>query len=122
MSTYPFLYEFNAAGLDAFERVFTGQIDDSAVDPVDPALASRVEGTKPFTLAEFPTAKSMAESVLASLGSANLFDLLPNTGIWAWLTFVLRDQLFKKDGEGIWKVGEIQRLLLIHICRCRRRI
>ncbi len=109
MSTYPFLYEFNAAGLDAFERVFTGQIDDSAVDPVDPALASRVEGTKPFTLAEFPTAKSMAESVLASLGSANLFDLLPNTGIWAWLTFVLRDQLFKKDGEGIWKVGEIHR-------------
>lgn len=109
MSTYPFLYEFNAAGLDAFEKVFTGQMDDSAIDPVNPALASRIEGTKPFTPAEFPTAKAMAGAVLASLGSANLFDLLPNAGMWAWLTFVMRGQLFRKDGEGTWKVGEIHR-------------
>src|SRR5690606_36741937 len=56
-----------------------------------------------------PTAKAMAGAVLASLGSANLFDLLPNTGMWAWLTFVMRGQLFRKDGEGTWKVGEIHR-------------
>lgn len=109
MSTYPFLYEFNAAGLDAFEKVFIGQIDDSAINPVDLALVSRVAGTNPFTPAEFSTAKAMAEAVLASLGSANLFDLLPNTGMWAWLTFVLRDQLFKKGNDGTWKVGEIHR-------------
>ena len=109
MSAYPFLYELNATGLDAFEKVFTGQIDDSAIDPVDPALASRVQGTKPFAPGEFLTAKAMAEAVVASLGTANLFDLLPNTGMWAWLTFVMRDQLFRKTGDGTWKVGEIHR-------------
>ena len=29
--------------------------------------------------------------------------------MWAWLTFVLRNQLFKKDNAGNWKVGEIHR-------------
>ena len=109
MSTYPSLYEFNAAGLDAFEKVFTGQINDSAIDPVDSTLASQVQGTKPFAPAEFSTAKAMAQAVLASIGTANLFDLLPNTGLWAWLTFVMRDQVFKREGDGTWKVGEVHR-------------
>lgn len=109
MSTYPFLYQFNAAGLDAFEKVFTGQIDDSAINPMDSTLAIHLPGTKPFSSAEFLTAKEMAEAVLASIGTANLFDLLPNAGLWAWLTFVMRDQLFKKGGDGTWKVGEVHR-------------
>jgi hypothetical protein len=109
MSTYPSLYEFNAAGLDAFEKVFTGQIDDSAIDPVDLTFVSPVKGTQPFEPVPFPTAKAMAVAVITSIGSANLFDLLPNAGLWAWLTFVMRDQLFKKEGGGPWKVGEVHR-------------
>ena len=109
MSDFVALYQFNAAGLDAFEKVFTGQIDDTAIDPLDAALASRVQGTKALALAEFETAKDMAQAVLDALGTANLFDLLPNAGLWAWLTFILRDQLFKRSGYGTWKVGEIHR-------------
>lgn len=109
MTTFAALYEFNAAGLDAFEKVFTGRIDDTAIDPLDAALASRVQGTKAFEAAEFETAKEMAQAVIDALGTANLFDLLPNAGLWAWLTFTLREQLFKRSGDGTWKVGEIHR-------------
>jgi len=51
----------------------------------------------------------MAQAVLAAIGTANLFELLPDTGLWAWLTFVMRDQLFKKAGDGTFKVGEVHR-------------
>jgi hypothetical protein len=111
LSNYYFsaLYKFNDAGLDAFNKVFTGQIDDASLDPVEATLASRVPGTITFTLGEFATAKDMAQAVLVAIGNANLFSLLPNTGLWAWLTFVMRDQLFKKSKDGRWSVGEIHR-------------
>lgn len=109
MTTFSALYEFNAAGLDAFQKVFNGQIDDDAIDPVDSALASRVSGTKAFVPSEFEKAKEMAQAVLDALGNTDLFTLLPNTGLWAWLTFILRHQLFKQLDDGTWRVGEIHR-------------
>lgn len=109
MTKYPALFAFKPAGLEAFEKVFTGQIEDSAVDPIDDALASRVRGTSAFKIGEFLTAKEMAQSVRTAIGTTNLFDLLANTGLWAWLTFVMRDQLFRRAGDGTWKVGEIHR-------------
>jgi len=109
MTSYAALYRFNDIGLDTFEKAFTGQIDDTVIDPADPALVSRVQGTGSFTPVDFATAKEMAQAVLAALGTVNLFDLLPDTGLWAWLTFVMRDHLFKKAGDGTMKVGEVHR-------------
>lgn len=109
MTSYSALYRFNDSGLDAFEKIFTGQIDDTIVDPVDPALVSRVQGTSGFTPSDFATANEMAQTILAAIGTANLFELLPDTGLWAWLTFVMRNQLFKKAGDGTLKVGEVHR-------------
>lgn len=109
MTAFSSLYSFNESGIDAFEKVFTGQVDGSAIDPIDTSLSTRVPGTTAFSPGDYATAKEMAEDVLGSLGSANLFDLLPDTGLWAWLTFVMRDQLFKKGGDGNWKVGEVHR-------------
>ncbi len=109
MIKFAALYEFNVAGLDAFEKVFTGQIDDSAINPLDSALTSCISGTKAFAPPEFETANELAQAVLDALGATNLFDQLSNTGLWAWLTFTLRHQLFKQSGDGKWKVGEIHR-------------
>lgn len=58
---------------------------------------------------EYETARDMAQSVLAAIGDMSLALLLENTGLWAWLTFVMRDRLFKKSADGIWKVGEVHR-------------
>ena len=109
MSKYDALYEFNPVGMDLFQRVFTSQLDDSAIDPIDAHLASRVEGSGSLAATEFQTAKEMAQTVLDSFGSNSLADLLPNAGLWAWLTFVLRDQLFGRARDGTWKVGEVHR-------------
>lgn len=109
MKSYSALRRFNENGIDAFEKVFTSQVDDMVIDPSDPALTSSVQGTGSFTPKDFATAKEMAQAVLAAIGTANLFELLPDTGLWAWLTFAMRDQLFKKAGDGTMKVGEVHR-------------
>ncbi|MDN5861512.1 MAG: hypothetical protein L0H84_23160, partial [Pseudonocardia sp.] len=46
---------------------------------------------------------------LTALGPISLFEVLPSTGLWSWLTFVLRAQLFKRDAAGQLKVGELHR-------------
>lgn len=109
MTGYSALFEFTDTGLDAFDRVFTGQLDDAAIDLSDTALATRIVGTTAFDASEFATAKEMATEILAAVQKLNVFELLPRKGLWAWLTFVLRDQLFKRDAAGIWKVGEMHR-------------
>jgi hypothetical protein len=60
-------------------------------------------------LSTYLKAKDMAEAILASIKNLSLYDLLPRTGLWAWLTFVLRDQLFSKSPDGTLKVGEVHR-------------
>jgi len=109
MSKYAALHEFNDLGLDVFRKAFTCQIDDGAIDPLNLALVSRVPDTNTFVPTEFATAREMAGAILTAIGTAHLFDLLPNTGLWAWLTFVMRDQLFKRADDGSRKVGEVHR-------------
>ena len=109
MTTYSGLYEFNSIGLDAFQKVFSGKLDDSVVDPTDASIVSLVRGTGSFTPSDFATSKDMAEAVISALGNGSIFELLPKTGLWAWLTFIMRDQLFKKASDGTWQVGESHR-------------
>lgn len=109
MANYNALYEFTPEGLEAFQRVFLGTLDENAIDLRDPELAVRVAGTKPFKPTPYSSAKAMAADICAAIDKTSLFDLMPNTGLWAWLTFVLRDQLFKANGAGGWKTGEIHR-------------
>ena len=109
MTSYSTLRSFNENGLDAFKKVFTGQVDDAVIDPTDPDLTSSVQGTGSFTPKDFATAKEMAQAILAAIGTAKLVKLLPDTGLWAWLTFTMRDRLFKKAGDGTMKVGEVHR-------------
>ncbi|MBL3560243.1 hypothetical protein [Rhodovulum sulfidophilum] len=109
MSGFFALYEFTQPGIDAFERVFTGVLDETALDLSDPSLVRRIPGTRAFVPVPFETAREMAAAIQASTGSASLFELLPRTGLWAWLTFVLRDQLFRKAPDGTRKIGEVHR-------------
>ena len=38
MTSYAALYRFNDIGLDAFQKAFTGQIDDTVIDRADPGF------------------------------------------------------------------------------------
>ena len=103
------LCELTPAGMDVYQRVFMDMIDEAALDLSDPYLVIRLDGTRTFSPAKFDTAKEMARAVLKSIGDRNFSDLLPRAGLWAWLTFILRDQLFRRDVSGKRKVGEIHR-------------
>ena len=103
------LHEFTARGMEAFEKVFTGKLDDAVIAPEDPVLASPVAGTRSFTPVRFETSKEMAGSILVAMDRADPLELLDRSRLWAWLTFVLRDQLFRRSADGAWKVGERHR-------------
>lgn len=103
------LYQFTDAGIALFERAFNGTLDEMAVDLRDPAVAQSILGTGPFEVHTFGTAKEMSLAIRTSLGNNQLPTLIPNTGLWAWLTFVLRDVLFPRDKNGQREFGEVHR-------------
>lgn len=109
MTAYPALHAFNRNGLGLFTKVLTGQLADTRIDPLHPELASPVAETNSIKIESYVSAKEMAQSIVTSLGDANLPDLTPNTGLWAWLTFILRDELFKRNADDTLIAGEISR-------------
>ena len=100
------LRAFNEAGLDHFKRAMSGQIPIDALDPENPLLSSEIDGSTSLSVQDFSTSKEMAKAVLDAMGALEVRDHLDDIGLWAWITFVLRDQLFKKDKEGRLKVRE----------------
>jgi hypothetical protein len=103
------LYQFTDGGLTLFEQAFNGQIGETVINLDDAAVARPIAGTIAFTVAPFETAHELAAAVLNSLGTHMLPELLPNTGLWAWLTFVLRDIVFPVGKDGKRSLGEIHR-------------
>lgn len=106
---YRSLYEFTNRGMDVFRQIFEGTFNEDAFDPSDSHLVAGIDRTKPFSPVQFDTAKELARAVLGSIGSLNLPDLLPRAGLWAWLTFILRDQLFRLDANGKRRLGAMHR-------------
>lgn len=106
---YDSLFEFTDDGMNLFERVFLNTLDDSALDTLDTSIINPIENTAQMELKDFASAKEMAAAVIEALGEINLQKLLPKSGLWAWLIFVMRNQLFTKNAEGQWKVGEVHR-------------
>ena len=109
MDSYDSLYEFTKPGMEMYRKVMLGEIPEGALDLSDSHYVSNVAETGRFSPAEYETTKEMAEAILGSIGDRELFVLLPLEGLWAWLTFIFRDALFKCDAEGKRKLGEIYR-------------
>ena len=107
--TYSQIHEFTEEGLALFKKVFNGTHDEKVLDETKSELATPVEGTGAFTPREYKTTKEMAQAVIDSIGEDLILELLPRNGVWAWLTFVLRDQVMPRDKNGRRKTGEIWR-------------
>jgi hypothetical protein len=106
---YELLHQLTPLGLQAFEKVLLGQLPDSELDLSSLGLVVPVPGTSEFEVKNFATAKELANAVLKSIHPSSPYDLLSNIGLWAWLTYVLRDQLFDVDNEGRRLVREFPR-------------
>ena len=108
MTRYHQLHQFTDAGLVAFRCIFTGQLPEDALDPCDPQMANRLIGTGGLDDAPAATARAMADRLLAALGD-RWEGQLANTGLWAWLTFVLRDLVVPRRKDGKRHFGEVHR-------------
>ena len=106
---YEMLYEFTDAGMELFERVFTGQMPEDALDPTNPAIAKAITGSTAFEVKDWATSVDMAKSILAATGNASVNTLLNQNGLWGWLSFVCRDVVYPKRKDGQRKLGEIWR-------------
>lgn len=103
------LYEFTAAGLEAFQRAFNGQLEEEAIDLANPAIAKKISGTTAFVVSEWGSSSEMASAILNSAGSANIAVLLNQRGLWGWLAFACRDVVYPKQKDGRRKLGEFWR-------------
>ena len=111
MSHFNSCFEFTSQGLPIFEKVFGGSAADEDIDLADISIASPVDRTTELAVKEYTTAKELAQAILDSLSSVSIQDFLGRTGLWCWLTFVFRDQLFSRDESGRWDTGEVHRWL-----------
>ena len=111
MTTYNALYEFTPAGMNAFRDAMEGRLDDGLLDPTDAKLATRIAGTGTFTPGAWATSREMAQAIIDACGKTPLNDLLRRDGLWAWLAFVMRDEVYPRRADGTRKLGEVHRWL-----------
>jgi hypothetical protein len=107
--TYTSLYEFTDEGMRLFRRVFEGLAHEEDLNPTDPSLAQRISGTVALDIDDWGTTKEMARAILDACGSVTVSDLLRRPGLWAWLAFVMRDQVYPRLKTGQRKLGEVHR-------------
>ena len=112
MLTFDSCYGFTKKGIASYQRVFNGQDFDISMDPLDVSIATPVKGTNQLIIRDCATAKELAQTILDSLAlndPSDLVELLSNSGLWCWLAFVFRHQVFDRDQSGRWRGGEIHR-------------
>jgi hypothetical protein len=102
------LHRFTPEGLELFNRVMTGQVAESALDPSSTNYASPVADTSKLAISHFATAKEMAQAICTSFGGESPQALAGDIGLWAWLTFVFIDSLFPGEA-GHRKIKELNR-------------
>lgn len=107
MITYPEIRSFNEAGLVRYLAIMGGADPLAQINPGDPQFSVPVQGTSPLTVIDFPNRKAMAQAICRAFGYQKPESLQHEAGIWTWLTWVLREQLFDCDTKsGQLKVGE----------------
>lgn len=104
---YPELRSFNEEGLQRFEKLLASPANN--IDPVDNALSRPLNKSKAYEVKTFSSAKLMAEACLESLDSISLVDVMDDIGLWAWLTYVMRHNLFKTRSDGTLLLKEYHR-------------
>ena len=100
---YESLYRFTPAGETRYRSVMSGGFPNSRLDPTSEEFAIPIPGTKPFRVRRFHTSKEMAQAIIGSFEqgySPNMYDW---NDMWNWLSFVLREQIFKHDDKGAIK-------------------
>ena len=97
--------------MKAFKSIFQGEIDEASLNPINPDVAQPINGTSGFVVKSWNTSKEMAQDIINSLADVSVDSVLPRPGVWAWFSYVLRDQLYPKSAQGVRKTGAVHRWL-----------
>lgn len=114
MKQYEALYEFTDFGMSEFRRIFGSGGNESSLDTLSPNVVQRIENTSKFSVESWESAREMAAAVIKASGSHNIVDLYTRAGLWAWLAFVCRDQVYPKKKDGSRKTGELHKWFPSH--------
>ena len=106
--TFSSLFELTEEGLYLFRRIMNRQLDESALDLANPVNVKKIEGTSAMSVKDFTSAKDMAIAICKSFGKHSPQAYSSNIGLWAWLTFVLLDNLFPFS-KGTRQIKELSR-------------
>ena len=100
MTEFLSLYRFTPNGMSFFKDIFEERMPEDALDVTGAEYAEPVPGTESFCVKNFSSRKEMAAAIIASLGEDRIEQEIGDAGIWAWLTYVMRNNLFKqKSGK-----------------------
>ena len=108
MEAFDSCFTFTRKGRAIFRSVFANNCSDRDIDLSDVSIVRKVEGTTQLVVKECGTAKELAGTILSSLNST-VHRLLKCKGLWCWLTFVFRHQLFARNSNGLWITRENHR-------------
>jgi hypothetical protein len=96
MKTYNHIRCFNPDGMDRFVRIMEGSDPVGTIDPEDDAFSQRVQGTTSLEVATFSNRRELAKAVCKAFGPNKPEEFQDQAGIWAWLTWVLREEIFER--------------------------
>lgn len=108
MTEFTSCFEFTHKGVALFRRVLYGEEQDKSIDLTDDRLVLPVDGTNNLGIGECATAKKLAQRIVVAIGRDRVRSLLAKNGLWCWLTFVFREQLFRVT-KGTRVRGEVHR-------------
>lgn len=109
MTIFQQLGELTPLGMERFQRDFENALSTYDLDLSNTAICAPVAGTSRFVIEDYPTRKEMAQAICAAFGHLRPEREQGRLGLWAWLTWVLREQLFLADNKvpGRRRVGEV---------------
>lgn len=107
MTTFDKIGQFTEEGMFLFEQIMLERQPSDILQLNSPAHVYEIPGTTPFHALKFETRKEMTKAICKSFENLNILDYVENNPMWAWLTFVMRDNLFTKERNGRLKTGEI---------------
>ena len=114
MDVYDSCYQLTEKGIAQYRRLFFGEVPNGVLDSSDVSIAVPVNDTGQLRVHECHTAKDVAQQIVMSVPAKLVRSLLNNTGLWCWLTYTYRKELFPRDSRGNWKAKETPRWFPSH--------
>ena len=98
---YKSIGRFTPTGEARFRAVMNGKFPDENLDLVSERFAEEVPGTRELKIGKFKTSKDMALAVTDAFEGGYSPEMYNWNGMWNWLSFVLRDQIWPHDEDGV---------------------